>query len=718
MKYLEASNLALERGLVTFANCFIKPYNNMFYKFIYCAVFAFFILAQSSKAQDCNCDHVVPPSDNGQIIYASNYNGSPIVAGDTVCIMGGTHRKYLAFYDLAGTPEDPIVIINCNGQVNLIGEHPSHNGIDTWNSENFVITGTGDANVEYGFLVESSARGLRLNHQSKNYEVDHIHIRNVDIGLDLKNDPTCNPESWRSSGYVNDYVKVHDIYLENTRWEGFYIGDSHYNTTVTRTCNGEQIQIEETPIINAEIYNNIVVNTGNDGIQVGSVIGRAEIYNNQVIDFATSNTWAHRSGIQINPGTKAVIYGNLILDGPGSAIFSKGDGIEIYNNVAKNVKSGFEHYNSLLTPGSILRVYNNTFVDVFESGMPVISDTWEDNLFNNNIVHILPGAVYYGYNPLAAWTPENSENNYLTDDLNELAFVDYLNNDFSLTAQSTNLIDQGYCAPYAEMTTDFAENTRSFGNACDIGAYEYQSLLNPAPIGETIHLIANTNGKIIKWNHLNQHILEASITEPEDYAIFTVVDAGNGFIALKGHAGTYYVTSDLIIDPSAPLTASRGHIDAWEKFQWIDAGDGYFALKSNATQKYVSADLNRGSHAPLHADRNQISDWEKFTWIPVDFSSARFEDTSGLNGEITTESNFVVYPNPLVNSRSTKISLGKELHANGTLYVINASGQTVMTQQITSEIINLDLPNSINPGLYVLQLKTDGHTYNKKLIIK
>ena len=60
------------------------------------------------------------------------------------------------------------------------------------------------------------------------------------------------------------------------------------------------------------IYNNIVINTGRDGIQVGSAVEDCEIYNNYVELFGQKSEGGHMTGFQINPGTTGKLYNNVI----------------------------------------------------------------------------------------------------------------------------------------------------------------------------------------------------------------------------------------------------------------------------------------------------------------------------------------------------------------------------------------------------------------------
>jgi hypothetical protein len=434
-----------------------------------------FLAVNISIAQECSyCDYVINPGIYGQKFDATKQNVKP-QPGDTICMMAGVYNEWTAFYDLAGTKELPIVIINCGGLVTI---NSTSRGFDTFNSTDFVITGTGDPAIFYGFKITGGSDGIRCNNFSNNYRVDHIRIDGVsNHGFDMKNDPVCSdPRTWRNSGLVNDYVIVHDTYLTNIGREGFYVGDSHYQTTVNclRGTAENTVVVEEAPIIHCEIYNNIVDWTGNDGIQVGSVTGEALIYNNLIRNFGQVDP-AHRSGFQINPGAKAVMYNNQVYDGLGSAFFLSGDGVKIYNNVCFNTKNAVEAYDNLTSSDSRYQVFNNTFANLTGSGIAMLnaSFTLNENYFYNNIVHTLTGAKFWGYSSHSAFAEANIKNNLFTNDLASLNLVAPENEDLRLTSGSLLAIDLGDCSLSPGIKTDALGNKRLQGDACDIGAYEF-----------------------------------------------------------------------------------------------------------------------------------------------------------------------------------------------------------------------------------------------------
>ena len=85
-------------------------------------------------------------------------------------------------------------------------------------------------------------------------------------------------------------------------------------------------------------------------------------------------------------------------------------------------------------------------------------------------------------------------------------------------------------------------------------------------------------------------------------------------IWLKASNGSY--VSAWQNDPNSPLEARSPQVQAWEEFQVMDAGEGYIALKANANGNYVSA-RNGTTNTPLQTVATTISVWERFRWIDL-----------------------------------------------------------------------------------------------------
>ncbi|UXP32425.1 T9SS type A sorting domain-containing protein [Reichenbachiella agarivorans] len=643
------------------------------------------ILSHGLYAQDCGCDHTIEPKANGQafcanpgvdcpITYAEKNNITDVKPGDVICIKAGTYPGYLDFYNLLGTKEEPIIIKNCGGKV-IINAIDSQDGMDFWNSNDVHITGTGDPSTFYGIRVNGGQNGIRLNHVSINYEVDHIEIYDSgNHGLDLKNDPDCRDErSLRSGNYPNERVSVHDIYVDGTKYEGFYIGDSHYNITVPGTGCTENV--EEQSVLDVEVYNCIVKNNGWDGIQVGSVIGQARIYNNRVEDYGLLLNNNDQAGFQINPGTKAVMYNNIALNGSGTAYFINGDGLEMYNNISYNSLTALSVFAKLTSPDSKYIIYNNTFLQATFTGLSILpaSFTIPSNQFYNNIVHYTPNNCKqctddpaYRYKIEFAWNEENDQNNIYTTDLSSLKFVDPDNYNYRLTTESTLALDLGDCSPFANMVADFDGYARDYNAACDIGAFEY-TIPSVTFNEQSIDFPLNSNeikNYTLTGSYLRSNI---KIPVPDNFSISTDPDNFEDI-------DTLYIDMD--------------HINS---------------INTTVYVKFSPNGIGEFSEQLIH------------------ITDELGEKSLKLTGEyivLSTKSNLdgvKVYPNPVNDEHiSLHIDLGKHSSKSTTMIMIDASGKEYLRRQSTEQTFSMDIPSTMTSGLYFVKVIID----NKQELIQ
>jgi len=123
-----------------------------------------------------------------------------------------------------------------------------------------------------------------------------------------------------------------------------------------------------------------------------------------------------------------------------------------------------------------------------------------------------------------------------------------------------------------------------------------------APIGQVISLkgfnnqfVSGENGTAPMW---------CNRVTAGDWEKFTVIDAGNGKIALRSMGK--YLSSE---NGTAAITCSRTTIGDWEKFDWVVNPDGKISLRGN-NSKYISSE--NGTIA-MTCDRTSVSGWEAFS---------------------------------------------------------------------------------------------------------
>ena len=124
-----------------------------------------------------------------------------------------------------------------------------------------------------------------------------------------------------------------------------------------------------------------------------------------------------------------------------------------------------------------------------------------------------------------------------------------------------------------------------------------------APIGQTITIRGNNNQFISGENGVNP--LWCNRATAQEWEQFTVVDAGNGKVALKSMGK--YLSSE---NGEESITCNRTTIGDWERFDWVPVSGGGFALRGN-NGKYISSE--DGLQA-MTCSRATIQAWETFRY--------------------------------------------------------------------------------------------------------
>ncbi len=270
--------------------------------------------------------HTISLSEN--YIDGSTPKYSNIMPGDIVIIEPGK-REYLKFQNFKGSESQYITFTNGAGQV-LIENDLSY-GIAFENCQFFRFLGNGESSIDYGIKIGrtgASASGLGLSKLSSDFEIAYIEIANTGFaGIMSKSDPVADGTANRGN-FTQRNTVFHDNYIHETKGEGFYLGYSRffeYKGYLAHEIHG------------IKVYNNLVIDTGLDGIQVGCATQNCEIYNNTIIGSGKSKEFGQMSGIQVGGGTTGKVYNNLIKDGSGIGIFLQGYGDnEVYNNTIVN----------------------------------------------------------------------------------------------------------------------------------------------------------------------------------------------------------------------------------------------------------------------------------------------------------------------------------------------------------------------------------------------
>ena len=547
----------------------------------YATILASIILSFPVFSQ-CNCHHTITAQNTGvNIIDGTSYSYAP---GDTFCIQAG-NISGLRFLNFVGTASDPLVFINCGGQV--IIDETTYSGIAFNSSEHIQITGTGDPSIDYGFHVVHAGNGqmgVALGYLCSDFEVDNIEIEETGFaGIMAKTDPKCNDTAtWRSNGYVFNNLHIHNNYIHDVEGEGMYIGyTGGYKVQSNVTCNGDYVFGHW--LENVDIHDNLVVNAGWDGIQVNLVRSNGKIHDNRIINHGLEDVTFQNFAMSIGGGVYE-IYNNYILVDPGHTgkgmqMISGESGCKLYNNVFINPQSHgiFVHNRHEFEDTTIGYVFaNNTIIRPATSGIFLNTGVTQSldtskigeqqnnvpSFFINNFI-VDPGSDYASGN---TWKDEqesyidfnvkstrdaqinNIHHNLLTRQMDTLELLDTTLNNFSPANASSPLVDAGADVSSYNVTFDIDNIGRPQFAAYDIGAYELSTQTNipeqkfsytiyPNPTHESINIIGVRTASTAELYDISGKLLKSIVFNPGQINTINISEFSRGqyVLHLDGH---------------------------------------------------------------------------------------------------------------------------------------------------------------------------------------
>jgi len=428
----------------------------------------------------------------------SQFNIQP---GDTICIPAGDYPN-LSIGHLNGSPEAPVVIQNCGGVVRLgVNNTGGYTFIIGSHSSYFEINGSGTPGIEYGFeLVGTPAadgggavNGIVLQEHTDHFEVHHVFINHVrGSGIVCLTRAVCSdPSTWRQN-YIMEGIKLHHIKVIGTGYEGFYIGRTA-DYQVDNSCTPDTLY---NPLMkNVEIYDNTFDSTGNDAIQLALAYYGTNLIHDNYINYPGMNGgYGQGMGILVGGNTKADVYNNIINHAQNLPVQILGAGLtRFYNNVVCNSNTdGIQIGGGQggLEPTAVY-VFNNTFVNIKGNGIIVWgskSDT-VNRFYNNLLVNIqkplydqpdsgfyIPPATSIGYQ-----IKYDIQHNLFISDINKAGFVNPSADNYHLLPTSP-AVDAGIDLRSYGITTDLDGQSRPYGRAFDVGAFEYAPHPNKPPV--------------------------------------------------------------------------------------------------------------------------------------------------------------------------------------------------------------------------------------------
>ncbi|ATC65826.1 hypothetical protein CMV30_18760 [Nibricoccus aquaticus] len=414
--------------------------------------------------------------------------------GDTIYIQAHT-RKMIRLKNLTqGTTANPIIITNTGGQLiltNTPNVAPDGQGIDLAGVRHAILRGTpSPGNYDYGIKVASTKsgyNGVKIGHNyatdpaayvcSLDVEVTGLEIANTGFsGIQAKCEPTLDK---LPAGYIMDNIRIHGNYIHDTTGEGLYLGWTSYPN--------------HHDMSNVSVYDNLLVNTGWDAIQLNTCIIGGLIYNNVVLGYGlTSYTYSttyperyswQNEGISIGGKSTVKIFNNWIQAGnaySGSSVNIAMYGpTSIHNNVfilgayGATVQEDAIYVNELASAppliGATLDILNNTIIQPDRNGLGLSANVTVPTRFINNIVaQPVNGTYVVNSSPTASLTQNN---NLHVSTVAAAGFVDAANADYQLTGSSA-AVDAGANLTSSGVTDDFEGAPRPLSAAFDIGAYE------------------------------------------------------------------------------------------------------------------------------------------------------------------------------------------------------------------------------------------------------
>jgi hypothetical protein len=291
--------------------------------------------------------------------------------GDTIKILS-SRTHILRFNDLIGTPNNPIVIINSGGQVNI--EDSTFWGALTFvNCKYIKVSGKGSSSFHFGFRLSGQICGLAFTEYSSDCEVENIEIHNtLFFGIYAKKDFGGSPPL--PLPRFNNLV-IHDTYIHHVE-EGMYIGE-------TKSPGMEFHHLR--------IYNNVVSHCGREAIQLANCVEDIEVYNNLCTHTGLAGLYAQANIFQIGGNTIGRFYNNIFTDAMENGLICLGSGdIEVFNNYISNNDGIYCDNREFNIPFSSVSFRNNFFRNIV--GTEVILNANEmndlhirDNKYNTNI---------------------------------------------------------------------------------------------------------------------------------------------------------------------------------------------------------------------------------------------------------------------------------------------------------------------------------------------
>jgi hypothetical protein len=328
------------------------------------------------------CDHLIGPTED---IVGTDLD---LHAGDVICLAEGT-RGPLRIEGVVGEPERPIVVVN-RGSVTIQGSAEDYAGITVTKSAEIRITGAGGTDVRCGagvpvaeqtcgLLIRGSARGVAGSEGTTGITIDHVEITaTTNSGIFIRTKPDAG---FGRGEFVQERTGVHASYFHDIGTEGLYLGSSSYHDDANPV------------LVGVSVTHNLVIDSGWDGIQVGSAVEACGIHWNTVVLPGSDNRQHQHSGIIANRGSVCDITHNVVVSPAAQGVFVQGNGD---NLVSHNLIVGAGARNPDRGDGITIRtgsnvdgsiqVVHNTIVDAARYGVLFENQVGTENEVSYNLI--------------------------------------------------------------------------------------------------------------------------------------------------------------------------------------------------------------------------------------------------------------------------------------------------------------------------------------------
>lgn len=273
------------------------------------------------------------------------------------------HSEPVRFVGIRGTAENPVLIYG--GDITVPVNLSYGCKFDDCQHFEFFDTKITGANI-----------GVTCEKRTTNFDLNNlVVVGSGAVGILAKDDSAKRGEFVMT-------CKIHDCVVKDPGTEGIYVGNSKWSEGKAHECG------------DVWIYENYVSNSGWDGLQLGSCVRGARVFNNHIFNAGIKRASGQSNGLQIGEGTGGLCYGNQVKGtvGNGIIILGIGNNLVYNNNLTECGESGIFADTRGVPIGKGFKIFGNTIDSPKVDGVRIYAKL-PDNVVTNNII-INPQGTY------------------------------------------------------------------------------------------------------------------------------------------------------------------------------------------------------------------------------------------------------------------------------------------------------------------------------------